>query len=101
MTAKFVIETVQVLRHVYYVECPSEHFGDVDEVLAGHVGHWGQLLEAYATFTSPESTLSVTAVDTADFTGPPPGFSVNGPTYVWDSETEQLGQAVRWDLCAK
>jgi hypothetical protein len=88
--AKYVIETVQTVNRLYYVE--------VDDVNLAHRAIANGELDEFCSYASPEEIASTTEVDgwqSADI------VNANAATYVYDADDQQFHQLVRWDLARK
>jgi hypothetical protein len=85
---KFVVETVQVVRHRYYVEVEDPGWAH-DGIVMGE-------LDPFSSTFYTEDITSTTAVD--EFPRGTYGESVNAATMRFNYQTEKWDSLVRWDL---
>lgn len=86
--AKYVVETVQVIKRKYYVE--------VDDPTYIHDSITCDELDPFCYEHFDESISSTIKVQ--DFPKASLGEGVNGATYRWDDENRVMVEIVRWDL---
>lgn len=86
--AKFVIETVRVLRTKYYVEAPAAEWA-CDAITMEEISQFSDVFHM-------EDVASVTEVEEFPVAGPKEG--VNAATFKYNTDTNSWDEVVRWDL---
>jgi hypothetical protein len=85
---KYVIETVQVSRHKYYVEVDNPEWA-CDGVVCGD-------LDVFSSKWLTEDVMSITEVN--EYPKADVGDSVNGAVCTFDVGTGRFKTEARWDL---
>ena len=85
---KFVIETVQVIKRRYYAE--------VEEAAWAHDGITMEELDEFSQEFYTEDIINTTEVD--DFPKAKESENVNGAAMIFDEDSGEWKQDVRWDL---
>lgn len=85
--AKYIIETVRVIRDTYYVEVNDPVWAE-DSICMGELDH-------FASISTQDEIIERREVSEFPMR---PMSEVNGATYKFNYETEDWDPVVRWDL---
>lgn len=86
--AKYVVETVQIIKRKYYCSVNNPEYIH-DAIVFGELHHFS---DQHLT----EDVVSTTEVD--KFPVAQGSESVNAATYKWDEKSQKWVERVRWDL---